>query len=82
MKKLLVFNPLKRLTVEDALQQPYVAPFHNVQEEPVMGYHVTLPFNDDTQLSVSAYRNKLYQLIADDQIVKTTAPKKSHVIYI
>src|ERR1700722_5297017 len=29
MKKLLLFNPMSRITVETALEHPYVAQFHN-----------------------------------------------------
>jgi mitogen-activated protein kinase 15 len=34
LKNLLVFNPKKRLSVEQALSHPYVAQFHNADEEP------------------------------------------------
>ena len=34
LKNLLQFNPNKRLTAEQALQHPYVAQFHNPDEEP------------------------------------------------
>lgn len=63
VKKLLVFNPDKRLKVEEALKHPYVATFHNPQEEPALNYDVTLSLSDDIQLSISDYRNKLYELI-------------------
>jgi mitogen-activated protein kinase 15 len=33
LKKLLTFNPSKRITVEQALEHPYVAQFHNPTEE-------------------------------------------------
>jgi serine/threonine protein kinase len=33
MKKLLVFNPKMRLTVEQCLEHPYVAQFRNIEEE-------------------------------------------------
>ena len=35
LKNLLVFNPNKRLTVEQALKHPYVSQFHNPEEEPL-----------------------------------------------
>ena len=31
MKKLLVFNPTKRLTIDQALSHPYVAQFYDVK---------------------------------------------------
>ncbi|KFO85423.1 Mitogen-activated protein kinase 15, partial [Buceros rhinoceros silvestris] len=64
LKKLLVFNPDKRLTAEEALQHPYVKRFHCPAREPSLGYDVTLPLGDDTQLSVAEYRNKLYEVLS------------------
>uniref|UniRef100_A0A8D0CRW3 Mitogen-activated protein kinase 15 n=1 Tax=Sander lucioperca TaxID=283035 RepID=A0A8D0CRW3_SANLU len=61
LKGLLVFNPDKRLTAEQALQHPYVARFHNPAREPALNYDVVLPVDDDVQLSVVQYRNKLYE---------------------
>uniref|UniRef100_A0A8C3CWF4 Mitogen-activated protein kinase 15 n=1 Tax=Cairina moschata TaxID=8855 RepID=A0A8C3CWF4_CAIMO len=61
LKKLLVFNPDKRLTAEEALQHPYVKRFHCPAREPSLDYDVILPLGDDIQLSVAEYRNKLYE---------------------
>ncbi|XP_026204157.1 mitogen-activated protein kinase 15 [Anabas testudineus] len=63
LKGLLVFNPDKRLSAEQALQHPYVARFHNPLKEPALNYDVVLPVDDDVQLSVVQYRNKLYEMI-------------------
>ncbi|XP_043363097.1 mitogen-activated protein kinase 15-like isoform X7 [Dermochelys coriacea] len=61
LKRLLVFNPDKRLTAEEALQHPYVKRFHCPAKEPSLDYDVILPLDDDIQLSVAEYRNKLYE---------------------
>ncbi|NXU25462.1 MK15 kinase, partial [Thalassarche chlororhynchos] len=63
LKKLLVFNPDKRLTAEEALQHPYVKRFHCPAREPSLDYDVILPLGDDIQLSVAEYRNKLYEVL-------------------
>uniref|UniRef100_A0A8C6NZ31 Mitogen-activated protein kinase 15 n=1 Tax=Nothobranchius furzeri TaxID=105023 RepID=A0A8C6NZ31_NOTFU len=65
LKRLLVFNPDKRLTADQALQHPYVARFHNPAKEPALNYDVVLPVDDDVQLSVGQYRNKLYEMILE-----------------
>ncbi|NWS18687.1 MK15 kinase, partial [Pachyramphus minor] len=65
LKKLLVFNPDKRLTAEEALQHPYVNRFHCPSREPSLDYNVVLPLGDDVQLSVAEYRNKLYESILE-----------------
>ncbi|XP_030597207.1 mitogen-activated protein kinase 15 isoform X2 [Archocentrus centrarchus] len=65
LKGFLVFNPDKRLTAEQALQHPYVARFHNPAKEPALNYEVVLPVDDDIQLSVVQYRNKLYEMILE-----------------
>ncbi|KAM6411152.1 mitogen-activated protein kinase 15 isoform 2-T3 [Pluvialis apricaria] len=68
LKKLLVFNPDKRLTVEEALQHPYVERFHCPAREPSLDYDVILPLGDDIQLSVGEYRNKLYEMILEKKL--------------
>uniref|UniRef100_A0A8C2INK7 Mitogen-activated protein kinase 15 n=1 Tax=Cyprinus carpio TaxID=7962 RepID=A0A8C2INK7_CYPCA len=62
VQRLLVFNPDKRLSAEEALQHPYVSKFHNPAREPSLVYDVILPVDDDVQLSVTQYRNKLYEV--------------------
>ncbi|XP_019409296.1 PREDICTED: mitogen-activated protein kinase 15 isoform X2 [Crocodylus porosus] len=68
LKKLLVFNPDKRLTAEEALQHPYVKRFHCPAKEPSLDYDVILPLDDDIQLSVAEYRNKLYEIILEKKV--------------
>ncbi|XP_074640868.1 extracellular signal-regulated kinase 2-like isoform X2 [Tubulanus polymorphus] len=63
LKQLLHFNPDKRITAEDALRHPYVARFHNKPEEISLDADVIPVLNDDVQLTVSEYRNKLYEMI-------------------
>jgi len=62
-KKLLTFNPDKRITVEQALEHPYVAQFHNPAEEITCDKTITMPINDNKKLSVSSYRDELYTSI-------------------
>uniref|UniRef100_A0A7S0VD35 Mitogen-activated protein kinase n=1 Tax=Polytomella parva TaxID=51329 RepID=A0A7S0VD35_9CHLO len=60
LKRLLVFNPSRRLTAEQALRHPYVAQFHNSAEEPVCGRTLVLPISDNTKYTVTEYRERLY----------------------
>ncbi|XP_062846558.1 mitogen-activated protein kinase 15 [Trichomycterus rosablanca] len=73
LQRLLVFNPDKRLTAEEALQHPYVAKFHNPAREPSLAYDVTLPVDDDVQLSVAQYRNKIYEMILKKRATRQMA---------
>ncbi|KAF5965767.1 mitogen-activated kinase [Fusarium coicis] len=34
LEKLLAFNPIKRITVEEALKNPYLEPYHDPEDEP------------------------------------------------
>ncbi|XP_076865172.1 mitogen-activated protein kinase 15 [Brachyhypopomus gauderio] len=70
LQRLLVFNPDTRLTAEEALQHPYVAKFHNPAREPSLDYDVILPVDDDVQLSVAQYRNKLYEMILEKRAMR------------
>ena len=62
-KKLLHFNPDKRITADEALRHPYVQRFHNPKEEISLNYDVVPPLSDDVQLTVDEYRTKLYEVL-------------------
>ncbi|KAI0225886.1 Mitogen-activated protein kinase 15, partial [Lamellibrachia satsuma] len=68
LKKLLHFNPDKRLTTDQALKHPYVKRFHNPSEEIMIGHDVIPPLSDDVQLTVEEYRNKLYEMITQKKL--------------
>ncbi|XP_039265837.2 extracellular signal-regulated kinase 2-like [Styela clava] len=63
LKSLLVFDPEKRPSARECLKHPYVSRFHNAKSEISLDYDVIPPVDDDTQLTVAAYRNKLYEMI-------------------
>jgi len=60
LRKLLQFNPIKRITAEEALAHPFVAQFHNPTDEPVCDRIIRIPIDDNHKYSISEYRNKLY----------------------
>ncbi len=59
LKKLLLFNPSHRLTVEQALRHPYVSQFHCEEEELSCKKVIEIPL-DDHKYSIKDYREKLY----------------------
>ncbi|CAF1442852.1 unnamed protein product [Rotaria magnacalcarata] len=63
LRRLLQFNPDKRITAEEGLHHSFVVSFHNSKEEFVKGYDVVPQLSDDIQLTVDEYRKKLYELI-------------------
>jgi mitogen-activated protein kinase 15 len=63
MRQLLTFSPVKRMTANQALAHPYVAQFHVPEEEIECKKNITIPIDDNTKLSVSAYRDELYTSI-------------------
>ncbi|KAK4788627.1 hypothetical protein SAY86_019946 [Trapa natans] len=48
LEKMLVFDPSKRITVEEALCHPYLAPLHDINEEPVCPMHFNFDFEQPT----------------------------------
>ena len=66
--KLLVFNPSKRLTAEEALKHPYVAEFHNEEEEIVSDHKIEIPLDDNNKFSKEEYRQKLYDIVLKRKI--------------
>jgi len=63
IRRLLHFNPDKRLTAEQALKHPYVNRFQNPDDEPSLDRDIIPPLDDDVQLTVEEYRRKLYESI-------------------
>jgi len=60
LRKLLQFNPNKRITADEALCHPFVSQFHNASDEPVCDRIIRIPIDDNHKYSISEYRNKLY----------------------
>ena len=83
--KLLQFNPNKRISVEEALEHPYVAFFHHPEEEIVCDRIIKIPMDDNHKYTVKEYRQKLY-----DDILKrkreirkkivTSSQKKEEIV--
>ncbi len=61
LKQLLQFNPNKRPSAEQVLKHPYVAQFHNPDDEPICTRKINIPIDDNQKFSIREYRNKLYQ---------------------
>ena len=85
LQKMLQFNPNKRISVEEALEHPYVAFFHHPEEEIVCDRIIKIPMDDNHKYTVKEYRQKLY-----DDILKrkreirkkivTSTQKKDEII--
>jgi len=52
LKKLLTFNPNKRIDVFEALKHPFVAQFHNIDDEPCCHREIKIPINDNVKYNV------------------------------
>eukprot|EP01135_Chromosphaera_perkinsii_P011098 Nk52_evm7s2340 gene=Nk52_evmTU7s2340 len=73
LKKLLVINPDKRITTDEALKHPFLSKFYNAADMiDEVSYDVSIPLDDNVQLSLADYRQKLY----DDIVKKKKALKK------
>uniref|UniRef100_A0A7S2HNI7 Mitogen-activated protein kinase n=1 Tax=Haptolina brevifila TaxID=156173 RepID=A0A7S2HNI7_9EUKA len=68
LERLLVFDPRKRLTAQDALQWEYVGAFHDARSELTAEFKVKsrLPLDDNQKRTTAVYREQLYQLIASN----------------
>ncbi|KAH3764159.1 extracellular response kinase [Pelomyxa schiedti] len=61
MERLLQFNPLLRPSADEALEHPYVAQFHNPDEEPACPHAAEIQLADSKKYTVEEYRNRLYK---------------------
>ncbi len=56
LMRLLQFNPSKRISAAQALRHPFVAQFHNPEDEPSCSRVITIPINDNHKYSIAEYR--------------------------
>ena len=59
LSKLLVFDPNKRMTAEEALRHPFVERFHDPDTEPACDRIITVPIDDNTKCAIGEYRSVL-----------------------
>lgn len=60
LRKTLVFDPNKRMTVDEALRHPFVADFYKNDKVLSCPKKIILPIRDETKLSLREYREALY----------------------
>ena len=78
LERCLEFNPDKRITAEEALGHPYVAQFHNEADESASTKVVKISIDDNTKLSISEYRDRLYsEIIKRKKELRKLAKEKS-----
>jgi|LakMenE01Jun11ns_1017448.scaffolds.fasta_scaffold9423579_2 mitogen-activated protein kinase 15 len=63
LRKMLVFNPKNRLSVEEALAHPYLKDFHNSSEEIEYNGVIEISIDENTKYSIKEYREALYKEI-------------------
>lgn len=55
VRKLLIYHPEKRISVEEALQHQYFQQFHNAESEMTCTHKIVLPIDDNQKLSLKQY---------------------------
>lgn len=65
LRKLLVFDPNRWITVEEILGHPYLSDFHNKKDEVCCKSKFNLKIKDEEKLSLKAYWDAIYENISD-----------------
>ena len=58
---MLSFNPIERITIEEALEHPFFKKFHCKEDEIICTKVIQLPIDDNTKLSLKVYREAIYR---------------------
>nr|CAH8861541.1 unnamed protein product [Trichobilharzia regenti] len=77
LNQMINFNPHKRIDALHALKHPYVRKFFNSEEIMTKTHHVVPPLDDNVQLTVTEYRNRLYQIINSKKLRKHIRTKST-----
>jgi len=72
MVRCMKFSPDERITVQQALEHPYVASFREEEEEITAGGPIQNPIKDTDRRPVDVYRSALYELMNTNE--ETGAP--------
>jgi serine/threonine protein kinase len=59
LRKMLCFSPKKRITIEEALNHPYLKSFHSPAEENICHTKAKGQLNDNIRLSKHDYKSEL-----------------------
>lgn len=70
LEKMLVFDPQKRITAEQALEHEYLAPYHEPSDEPIAESKFDWSFND-ADLPVDNWKVMMYTEILDFHKIET-----------
>jgi p38 MAP kinase len=62
LERMLVFDPKKRITATEALEHPYLAPYHDPTDEPSADEKFDWSFND-ADLPVDTWKIMMFVLI-------------------
>nr|AZL94363.1 peroxiredoxin 1 [Nephromyces sp. MMRI] len=81
LKKLLQFNPKKRLSAQDALEHPYLKDFHNASDEPLYNGIIKSPIDDNKKFSVAEYRESVYNEIKRQKREQKYSRKWNYELY-
>jgi len=65
LRRLLVFNPNNRLTVEEALRHKFVEQFSSPEEELNCDHIISIPMDDNVKFTVKDYRDAIYADITE-----------------
>lgn len=71
LEKMLTFDPRKRITAEEALAHPYLAPYHDPTDEPSAPEKFDWSFNE-ADLPVDTWKVMMYSEILDFHNVDNT----------
>lgn len=64
LDKMLKLDPNKRITVQEALNHPYLESLHDPEDEPVFEGSIDFSFENDTNLSLDEIKKRILKEIS------------------
>lgn len=77
ISRIMIMDPEKRMTVDEALNHSYMKDFHKYEEEYVCDRIIVLPLDDNKKYKVNEYRKKLY-----DEVLKRKIEIRNKILEV
>jgi mitogen-activated protein kinase 15 len=76
LQKLLQFNPKKRITIDEALNHPFISEFRNQEEEIICQVPFTFEMSDELLNEIKQFKENCVKKVSEEIVAKSKTKTK------